>query len=99
MDCARQASTSIRKYESENGIAGKGNKGRMVWLFPDRFVRSDFAITDVDDAVGVLRDVVFVGDKDDGIALPMQRLEKRHNFIARAGIEVTGGFIGKHDGR
>jgi hypothetical protein len=33
------------------------------------FVGGDFAVADVDDAVGVLGDIVFVGDEDDGVAL------------------------------
>src|SRR5258707_12995315 len=32
----------------------------------------DFAVADVDDAVGSLGDVVFVGDHNDGVALLMQ---------------------------
>ena len=38
----------------------------------DRFVLFHFAVADVDDAVGVLGDVVLVGDQDDGVALLVQ---------------------------
>ena len=45
-------------------------------------VVSDHAVADVDDAVRVLRDIVFVRDHKDGIALAVQMVEERHDLIA-----------------
>jgi hypothetical protein len=46
----------------------------------------DHAILDVDDAVGVLGDVLFMGDQDDGVALGLQAVEQRHDV--GAGLRV-----------
>ena len=46
----------------------------------DSFVFFDFAVADVDDAVGVQGDVVFVGDQYDGVALLIQPLEEVGNL-------------------
>jgi len=40
------------------------------------------AVANVDDAVGVFGDVVFVGDQDDGITLFVQAVKERHDFGA-----------------
>ena len=45
----------------------------------------------------VLRDIVFVSDEDNGVALAMQVLEKRHDFVAGLGIKVSGRLVGQHD--
>lgn len=52
-------------------------------LLDDGFVGGYFAVTDEDDAVGVLRDVMLVGDENDGVALPVEIFEKRHDFFTR----------------
>ncbi len=41
----------------------------------DWLVRFDFAVADVDDAVGPPRNVVFVRDQDDGVAIAVQSRE------------------------
>ena len=43
---------------------------------PDLFVFFDFAVADVDDAVGVHGDIVLVGHQHDGVALLVQPLEQ-----------------------
>jgi hypothetical protein len=46
----------------------------------------DHAIFDINDAVGVLGDVLFMGDQDDGVALGLQAVEQRHDV--GAGLRV-----------
>src|ERR1039457_2989744 len=65
----------------------------------DSLVLLDFAVADVNDAVGMQGDIVFVGDQDDGIALLVEALEEAHDFVAGGGIEVAGGFVGQQNGR
>jgi hypothetical protein len=45
------------------------------------FVAGDYAVTDMDDAIGVLGDVSFVSDKDDGMALAVKLFHQLHDFI------------------
>ena len=42
------------------------------------FVAGDDAVFDVDDAVRVLGDVVFVGDEHDGVAFGVEAIEQSH---------------------
>lgn len=51
-------------------------------MLNDRFIGSDLSVTNVDDAMGMLCDVVFVGHENDGIALRVQVLKQQHDFIA-----------------
>lgn len=55
------------------------------------------AVTDGDDAVGVLGDVALVGDQDNGVALGVEPLEQRHDFHAGGGVQVARRFVGKQD--
>src|SRR5215467_2061715 len=66
-------------------------------LLLNGFVGSVFAVADKHDAVSVLRDVVFVGDENDGVALGVQVGKERHDFLAGLGIEVSGWLVGKND--
>ncbi len=45
------------------------------------------------------RDVGFVGDENDGVALLIKAFEKRHDFFAGLGIEVAGWLVGQDDRR
>lgn len=56
----------------------------MTLLFHG-LVGSNSTVGDVDDAVGMLRNVVFVGDQNDGVSLAMEILEQRHDFVAGLG--------------
>src|ERR1039457_3855612 len=82
-------------------ISGKPRRkfGIVPGLLPDSFVLLDFAVADVDDAVGVQGDIVFVGHQDDGIALLVEAFEEAHDFVAGGGIEVAGGLVGQQNGR
>ena len=48
--------------------------------------------------MGVLGDVVLMGNQDDGIALSVQALEQQHNFVASFGIQVSSRLVSQNDG-
>jgi hypothetical protein len=62
-------------------------------------VPSDDAVFDVDHAVRVFGDVVFVGDEHDRVAFGLQTIEQRHDFVAGLRVEVTSRFVGEDDRR
>ena len=47
--------------------------------------------------MGVQGDVVLVRDQNNRVALLMEPLEQRHNFVAGGGIQVAGGFVGQQN--
>ncbi len=49
------------------------------------------------DAVSVHGNVLLVGYHDNGVAPGIQGLEQLHNFVAGAGVEGAGGFVGQND--
>jgi len=55
-----------------------GELGRII---SNGFVGSDFTVANIDDAVGVLGNVIFVSNKNDGVAFAVQIGEKRHDFF------------------
>ena len=57
------------------------------------------SVTKADDAVGIVRDVIFVRHHDDGVSLIMKFLKKVHDIVRCFCIKVTGGFIGKNNRR
>src|ERR1700737_1998058 len=65
--------------------------------FYHRFVRSDPSVANMNDAMGMLRDVVLVSHENNGIALGVQVPKQGHNFVAGFGVEVSGGLVGQHD--
>src|ERR1039458_525815 len=79
------------------------------WLagdFPDEslgprglLITEHLSVADVDDPVGVFRNIVLVGDENNGIALLMQAIQERHNFQAGLGVKVTCGLVGEKDRR
>ena len=60
-------------------------------------IGGDDAVADVDDAMGELGDVGFVGDDDDGVAAMVELVEERHDLVAGLGVEVAGGLVGEDD--
>ena len=68
-------------------------------LLLDQFVLLDLSVANEDDAVRMQRDVVLVRDQDDRVALLVQALEQRHDFVAGRGVEVAGRLVGEQDGR
>ena len=61
--------------------------------FWNLFVFGDLTVANEDDAMRVHGDVVLVRDQHDGVALLMQPLEQRHDFVAGGGIEVAGRLV------
>ena len=59
----------------------------------------DHPIADPDHAFGGAGDVFIVGDEDDGNAFFLvELLEELQDFFAGAGIEISGGLVGKQQG-
>ena len=68
-----------------------------AWL--RHFAGDDLAVADVDLALAVVGDLEVVGDDDDGAALPVELFEEGEDFLAGAGIQGAGGFVGQDDRR
>ncbi len=51
----------------------------------------------MDDSFGAFRNVVFVGDDDNGHAFPVHLFENFHHFLRGFGVEGAGGFVGEDD--
>src|SRR5258707_1297604 len=63
-------------------------------------VADDKPVTKSDDAVRVRRDLIRVGDQDDGYALSaVQLLEDAHDFGASARVQSAGGLVSQQDFR
>src|SRR5579871_2040514 len=75
---SNKGSRTSETYVSENGENA---------LF-DLLVLLHFPVADVDDAVRVQRDVVFVRHQHDRVALLKQPLEQPHDFVARGRVQV-----------
>ena len=50
-------------------------------------------------AVSVSGDIVLVGHEHDGVAVLVEALEKRHDFVAGSRIQGSGGFVGEQNRR
>src|SRR5260221_9115280 len=70
-----------------------------VQALGDRFVGSNQAVTHNHFSFRETGDVQLVSDHDNGDALLIERLENAHNFDARPGIEVAGGFVRQKNAR
>src|SRR5260370_35735664 len=93
----RQGFSCPRGYVIQFSMEGKSRIVRL--LLRDGLIGIDLAVADVDDAVRMLRNVMFVGHEINGFPLPMQFAEKRHDRFARFRIEVPGGSFAKRDPR
>jgi hypothetical protein len=54
-------------------------------------------ILQMDDSFGAFRNVVFVGDDDDGDAIPVHLFENFHHLVRGFGVEGAGGFVSEDD--
>ena len=72
-------------------------KSRIVRLFLDGFVGSDLAVTNEDNAVSMVCNVVFMGDENDGVSLTVEILEEGHDFFAGFRIQVARGLVRQDD--
>ena len=57
----------------------------------------DVAVEEVDDAVGVARVALRVGDHHDGGALLVELGEQVHHLLAVLAVEVAGGLVGEDE--
>src|SRR5258708_19147011 len=57
------------------------------------------SILDVNNTVSISRDIVLVRYQDDCIAFRLQAVEQSHDFVARLGVEISGGLVSQDDGR
>ncbi len=55
---------------------------RLPALLSLHFVALDHSVLNIDHAVGVGGDVVFVSDEDNGITFGMKAIKQGHDFIA-----------------
>src|SRR5258708_20666198 len=62
-------------------------------------VALDAAILNVDDAMGVLGNVMLMGHQNNGIAFAVQPVKQCHDFVAGLRVEVSGRLVGENDRR
>ena len=76
-----------------------GRRSRRCAACGARAVVDDQAVAHPDDPLGVLGDVVFVGDHDDGLARVVEPAEHLHDLVAGLGVEVARRLVGEDDVR
>jgi hypothetical protein len=74
---------NLRQNSSSKFLCGE-KIASLLWRGDPAFafVAGDHAVTDMDDAVGVLGDVSFMGDQHDGVALAMEVFHQLHDFVS-----------------
>ena len=60
-------------------------------------VGDDFTVLYFDDAAGVCRDVLVMGDHNDGVPAPVQVRQNFHDGFAAFGVERAGRLVGEDD--
>src|SRR5436190_24315163 len=91
--------STVRKERSlllrreATAMATASLKGIGSFRLPPGQVALDAAVANVDGAVGVVGDVLLVGDQDDGVAFRVQPLEEGHDLVAGGGVQVSGGLV------
>ena len=68
------------------------NRGR-------RLVPLNLPIQEVNHPLGVARKVRFVGHEDNGVTLPRERFELRHDLPTSSRVQVARRFVGQQDRR
>lgn len=64
-----------------------------------RFVGFNLAVSHVNDAVGSLRDIVFMSNQNNGVTFTVQPREYGHDFVAGPGIQVSCRLVGQDNRR
>src|SRR5690606_23828583 len=77
-------SPSRRRGRRAEGLLGHPREGRLG----HRLVVLDEAVAEVDDAAGVVRDVVLVRDDEERVPAAVELLEQPHDLLARRRVEV-----------
>ncbi len=75
--CSNSDTTCCLVILCRNGKASKAQPTLAL-----HFILGDHAVFDVDDAVGVLGDVVLVRHQYDRVAFGVQAIEQRHDLVA-----------------
>ncbi len=60
-----------------------------------RLVPREMAVGEDDEPPGIGRDILFVGDHDDGDPFAVQRLHQLHDLMRPLAVEVACGLVGK----
>ncbi len=80
--------------------ANRAHDFDIAFLCPCRLLVAEYLpVANVDDAVGILGDVMLVGDENDVVALLVESVEQRHDLDAGLGVEVARGLVGENDRR
>ena len=58
-------------------------------------IADDQTVLDLDNALGVARDLAVMGDQHDGVAAPMQLCQQRHHLGAAFTVERSGRLVGE----
>src|SRR5215813_7274429 len=71
----------------------------MSGLLFQKCLVDNLAVEQMDCTLSIARVARVVGDHADGRALSMQLAQEVHNGFAVSGIQVSGWFVGKQNGR
>src|ERR1700728_384985 len=88
--------------QAETKVPRAARDDKVSWIaaaflfFP--LVALDHSVFDVDNAVSIFGNVMFVRDQHNGISLAVQAIEQGHNLITSLRVEVAGGFVRQDDG-
>ena len=92
-----------RRLSSSRRQAGRYPVSDFRRPWPDgrlSFVRYHLAVPHGDDAIGIGRDIGFMGDDDNGNAtLAIERLQRLHDLMRVPGIEIAGRLVRKQQDR
>src|SRR5580698_9158033 len=88
----RDVSTPKKRLRRDAGA-------EILPALPLALVAGYHTVFNVDHAMRVLRDIAFMGDKNDRVALGLQTVKQRHDLDTGLRVEVSGGLIGQNDGR
>ena len=72
-----------------------GNRLREVLVADGFDIRVDMAIEHIDDTGGINGEGGVMCDHNNCVTLGMNSFELFHHDMGRAGVEVTGGLVGK----
>src|SRR5690554_6553346 len=96
---ARIAASAARLPSSTACANPEENAGSCMGVLPARLhaILGEPAVDQAHAAQAVVRDVLFVGDQDDGLALVVEFVEQAHDPGGGGAVEVAGGLVAKQD--
>ncbi len=105
-DHRRDADDDAEHGQQRAHLVGADGLQRDAEVVPDHWfagvtwsVAQDLAVEQADGSAGVFRDVLLVGDEDDGVAGLVELVEEGHDLFRCLRIEVAGGFVGEKNRR